>query len=110
MFEKCLRLPSWLSQELGGMDEEEEADDQNRHGISIKKEKMQSETKGTVLNLLSEDLTNIMMFFWMGHYVWAIPLKVGSLVKNLHKYCRPMESLENNRKSNGTSGRLWYVD
>lgn len=31
---------------------------------------------GTITNLMSEDALNIMSFFWIAHYVWAIPLKV----------------------------------
>jgi hypothetical protein len=31
---------------------------------------------GTITNLMSEDAYNVMSFFWIGHYVWAIPLKV----------------------------------
>lgn len=31
---------------------------------------------GTITNLMSEDALNVMSFFWISHYVWAIPLKV----------------------------------
>lgn len=31
---------------------------------------------GTITNLVSEDTLNVMSFFWIAHYVWAIPLKV----------------------------------
>lgn len=31
---------------------------------------------GTITNLMSEDALNVMSFFWIAHYVWAIPLKV----------------------------------
>ncbi|XP_075150338.1 uncharacterized protein LOC142224454 [Haematobia irritans] len=30
---------------------------------------------GAITNLMSEDTLNIMSFFWIAHYVWAIPLK-----------------------------------
>lgn len=33
---------------------------------------------GTIANLMSEDALNVMSFFWIAHYVWAIPLKVCS--------------------------------
>lgn len=33
---------------------------------------------GTITNLMSEDALNVMSFFYICHYVWAIPLKVGS--------------------------------
>lgn len=32
---------------------------------------------GAITNLMSEDTLNIMSFFWIAHYVWAIPLKVS---------------------------------
>lgn len=32
---------------------------------------------GTITNLMSEDALNVMSFFWIAHYVWAIPLKVS---------------------------------
>ncbi|ODN02370.1 ATP-binding cassette sub-family C member Sur [Orchesella cincta] len=31
---------------------------------------------GSIVNIMSEDTNNIMMFFWMAHFIWAIPLKV----------------------------------
>lgn len=31
---------------------------------------------GKVTNLMAEDALNVMSFFWIAHYVWAIPLKV----------------------------------
>lgn len=31
---------------------------------------------GAITNLMSEDALNVMTFFWIAHYVWAIPLKV----------------------------------
>lgn len=31
---------------------------------------------GSIANLMSEDALNVMSFFWIAHYVWAIPLKV----------------------------------
>lgn len=34
---------------------------------------------GTITNLMSEDALNVMSFFWIAHYVWAIPLKVCTL-------------------------------
>lgn len=32
---------------------------------------------GTITNLMSEDSFNVMSFFWIAHYVWALPLKVS---------------------------------
>lgn len=31
---------------------------------------------GKITNLMAEDALNVMSFFWIAHYVWAIPLKV----------------------------------
>lgn len=41
---------------------------------------------GTIANLMSEDALNVMSFFWIAHYVWAIPLKVCS---NRRYTCAP---------------------
>jgi ABC-type multidrug transport system fused ATPase/permease subunit len=40
-------------------------------------DEMQMQDAGTITNLMSEDTFNVMSFFWIAHYVWAIPLKVG---------------------------------
>ncbi|XP_063225209.1 ATP-binding cassette sub-family C member Sur isoform X2 [Bacillus rossius redtenbacheri] len=39
---------------------------------------------GAITNLMSEDAFNVMSFFWIGHYVWAIPLKIGVLMYLLY--------------------------
>lgn len=39
---------------------------------------------GTITNLMSEDSFNIMSFFWIGHYIWAIPLKIAVLMYLLY--------------------------
>jgi hypothetical protein len=39
---------------------------------------------GTITNLMSEDAYNVMSFFWIGHYIWAIPLKVLHFVTKEH--------------------------
>jgi hypothetical protein len=44
------------------------------HSVQIKADF--STDMGTITNLMSEDACNVMSFFWIGHYVWAIPLKV----------------------------------
>lgn len=36
----------------------------------------QTVDSGSITNLMSEDALNVMSFFWIAHYVWAIPLKV----------------------------------
>lgn len=43
---------------------------------SVKSKAGFSADMGTITNLMSEDAYNIMSFFWIGHYIWAIPLKV----------------------------------
>ncbi|KAM7354688.1 sulfonylurea receptor [Cochliomyia hominivorax] len=39
---------------------------------------------GAITNLMSEDTLNIMSFFWIAHYVWAIPLKIGIVMYLLY--------------------------
>jgi hypothetical protein len=52
----------------------EEDEDEVRNELFYQAAK---ESHGSVINLISEDVNNVMMFFWMGHYTWAIPLKVN---------------------------------
>ncbi|XP_065358147.1 ATP-binding cassette sub-family C member Sur [Calliphora vicina] len=39
---------------------------------------------GAITNLMSEDTLNIMSFFWIAHYVWAIPLKIAIVMYLLY--------------------------
>ncbi|XP_050319801.1 LOW QUALITY PROTEIN: ATP-binding cassette sub-family C member Sur [Bactrocera neohumeralis] len=39
---------------------------------------------GAITNLMSEDALNVMSFFWIAHYVWAIPLKIGVVMYLLY--------------------------
>ncbi|XP_076755199.1 sulfonylurea receptor isoform X2 [Xylocopa sonorina] len=70
LYGKALRLCSW------SIDEEEKPPDkekeQSRH--------QQSSDIGTLANLISEDVYNVMSFFWIGHYTWAIPLKIAAII------------------------------
>lgn len=43
---------------------------------TVNKSAQQVTDTGTITNLMSEDALNVMSFFWIAHYVWAIPLKV----------------------------------
>lgn len=40
---------------------------------------------GNITNLMSEDTFNVMSFFWIAHYVWAIPLKISVVIYLLYK-------------------------
>lgn len=40
---------------------------------------------GNITNLMSEDTFNVMSFFWIAHYVWAIPLKITVVIYLLYK-------------------------
>lgn len=71
LYDKALRLCS------RSIDEEE---------TSLDKEKEQNKCQqsadiGTLTNLISEDVYNVMSFFWIGHYTWAIPLKVMKTIE-----------------------------
>ncbi|CAG5071449.1 Similar to ABCC1: Multidrug resistance-associated protein 1 (Homo sapiens) [Cotesia congregata] len=67
IYHKSLRLYSWgfLEEEIGKTGDNDK-DNNLRSGADI----------GTLTNLMAEDAYNVMSFFWIGHYVWAIPLKV----------------------------------
>lgn len=41
----------------------------------LREKNVEAET-GNITHLMSEDAFNVMSFFWIAHYVWAIPLKV----------------------------------
>ncbi|XP_050431302.1 ATP-binding cassette sub-family C member Sur-like isoform X2 [Adelges cooleyi] len=43
-----------------------------------------SSENGHIINLMSEDTMNIMSSFWIGHYIWAIPLKIFFLIYLLY--------------------------
>ena len=66
IYDKALRLSSWsISEEEKPSDEDKE---QHCH--------QQAADVGTVTNLMAEDAYNVMSFFWIVHYIWAVPLKV----------------------------------
>ncbi|XP_071446866.1 ATP-binding cassette sub-family C member Sur isoform X2 [Hetaerina americana] len=39
---------------------------------------------GAITNLVADDAFNVMSFVWVGHYTWAIPLKIGVLMYLLY--------------------------
>ncbi|XP_025268777.1 ATP-binding cassette sub-family C member Sur isoform X2 [Camponotus floridanus] len=70
IYDKALRLSSWsISEEEKPSDKEK---DQHSH--------QQAVDIGTLTNLMSEDVYNVMSFFWIGHYIWAIPLKIAVII------------------------------
>uniref|UniRef100_A0A336MWM4 CSON006505 protein n=1 Tax=Culicoides sonorensis TaxID=179676 RepID=A0A336MWM4_CULSO len=44
---------------------------------------------GNITNLMSEDTFNVMSFFWIAHYVWAIPLKISVVIYLLYNQLGP---------------------
>ncbi|KAH0954120.1 hypothetical protein HN011_011629 [Eciton burchellii] len=70
IYDKALRLSSWsISEEEKPSDKDK---DQHCH--------QQAVDIGTLTNLMAEDAYNVMSFFWIGHYIWAIPLKIGAII------------------------------
>lgn len=69
IYDKSLRLYSWT------ITEEE---DSSSKSLKEKEKSKSSQVAdiGTLTNLMAEDVYNVMSFFWIGHYTWAIPLKV----------------------------------
>lgn len=47
-------------------------------------ESFQESKTGNMTNLIAEDAYNIMSCYWIGHYVWAIPLKVLKFIVATH--------------------------
>ncbi|XP_017788164.1 PREDICTED: ATP-binding cassette sub-family C member Sur [Habropoda laboriosa] len=70
LYDKALRLCSWSI-----VEEENPPDKEKEHDKF-----QQSADIGTLTNLISEDVYNVMSFFWIGHYTWAIPLKITAII------------------------------
>ncbi|XP_076279079.1 sulfonylurea receptor [Lasioglossum baleicum] len=68
VYDKALRLCSWSIDEDCEKDREQQRNQQTAADM------------GTLTNLVSEDAYNVMSFFWIGHYTWAIPLKIAVIV------------------------------
>ncbi|XP_020299812.1 ATP-binding cassette sub-family C member Sur [Pseudomyrmex gracilis] len=70
IYDKALRLFFWnISEEEKSLDKEKDQHHQR-----------QSADIGTLTNLMAEDAYNVMSFFWIGHYIWAIPFKIIAIV------------------------------
>jgi hypothetical protein len=61
-------------EEVNGSPRSRKTEGQECHAMQNKSDF--STDMGTITNLMSEDAYNVMSFFWIGHYIWAIPLKV----------------------------------
>ncbi|XP_012265786.2 ATP-binding cassette sub-family C member Sur [Athalia rosae] len=75
VYDKALRLYSWSIAEEdripGGVEKEVNGSDgKNQQTADI----------GTLTNLMVEDASNVMSFFWIGHYTWAVPLKITAII------------------------------
>ncbi|XP_015595444.1 ATP-binding cassette sub-family C member Sur isoform X2 [Cephus cinctus] len=71
VYDKALRLCSWSIIEEEKPPEKEKEKDVQRH---------QTADIGTLTNLMAEDAYNVMSFFWIGHYTWAVPLKIFAII------------------------------
>ncbi|XP_034942129.1 ATP-binding cassette sub-family C member Sur-like [Chelonus insularis] len=71
IYHKSLRLYSWtIIEEEETSGKENDKDNHRSHVADI----------GTLTNLMAEDAYNVMSFFWIGHYTWAIPLKIIAII------------------------------
>ncbi|XP_012273062.1 ATP-binding cassette sub-family C member Sur [Orussus abietinus] len=71
VYDKALRLCSWsISEEEKPPDKVKEKDSPRYQDTDI----------GTLTNLMTEDAYNVMSFFWIAHYIWAIPLKIAAII------------------------------
>ncbi|XP_015114991.1 ATP-binding cassette sub-family C member Sur [Diachasma alloeum] len=70
IYHKSLRLYSWTILE----EEEPPKDDKDAQP------KSHTADIGTLTNLMAEDASNVMSFFCIAHYTWAIPLKVLAII------------------------------
>ncbi|KAG5323862.1 SUR protein, partial [Acromyrmex heyeri] len=69
IYDKALRLSSW------SISEEEKLSDKDKEHYH-----QQAADVGTVTNLMAEDVYNVMSFFWIVHYIWAVPLKITAII------------------------------
>ncbi|KAL6445158.1 hypothetical protein ACFW04_002204 [Cataglyphis niger] len=70
IYDKALRLSSSSISEEEKPFDKEKKNQHCQHAVDI----------GTLTNLMSEDAYNVMSFFWIGHYIWAIPLKIAVII------------------------------
>lgn len=80
-----MRMASWSNNDLSvtsmlaeeTIKIEEKSHLKNAEDKPKKNPREEEGVDGNVMtNLISEDSFNIMSFIWIGHYIWAIPLKV----------------------------------
>ncbi|XP_067013510.2 ATP-binding cassette sub-family C member Sur, partial [Anabrus simplex] len=93
VYDKALRLCVWTitDHKEGHTDQEEDHCPNGTVNGQFHKKVERMGTKcsattdvGTITNLMSEDAFNVMQFFWIGHYIWAIPLKIAVLMYLLY--------------------------
>ncbi|XP_077281722.1 sulfonylurea receptor [Temnothorax americanus] len=70
IYDKALRLSFW------SISEEEKPSDKNKEQQCHQ----QVADVGTLTNLMAEDAYNVMNFFWFVHYIWAVPLKITTII------------------------------
>ncbi|XP_012522703.2 ATP-binding cassette sub-family C member Sur [Monomorium pharaonis] len=70
IYDKALRLSPW------SISEEEKPSDKDKEQQCHQ----QAADVGTLTNLMAEDAYNVMNFFWIVHYIWAVPLKITAII------------------------------
>lgn len=77
VYAKSLRLAPWSFDQH---EHQKESDEHHANGEELSDSAahsaISSADPGAITNLMSEDAYNVMSCIWIGHYVWAIPLKV----------------------------------
>jgi hypothetical protein len=83
VYAKSLRLAPWSFDQP---EQQKESDEHQTNGEELSDSAahsaISSADPGAITNLMSEDAYNVMSCVWIGHYVWAIPLKVLLLYAN----------------------------
>ncbi|XP_046482248.1 ATP-binding cassette sub-family C member Sur isoform X1 [Neodiprion pinetum] len=74
VYDKALRMCSWNIAE-----EEKVPDTREKEGGDGKTHQTAPDI-GTLTNLMAEDAYNVMGFFWIGHYTWAVPVKISAII------------------------------
>ncbi|XP_011635575.1 ATP-binding cassette sub-family C member Sur [Pogonomyrmex barbatus] len=70
IYDKALRLS------FSSISEEEKLSNKDKEQHC----QQQTTDVGTLTNLMAEDAYNVMNFFWIIHYIWAVPLKITAII------------------------------
>ncbi|KAG8232068.1 hypothetical protein J437_LFUL011614 [Ladona fulva] len=91
VYDKALHLSAWSVKqteegitEEGDGEEDKSTESEEKNGAADGGSAAAGADAGAITNLVADDAFNVMSFVWVGHYTWAIPLKIGVLMYLLY--------------------------